>query len=370
MRLDDLLRYSTLYVKDGSEAVVAEGQLTPETLVKHSKNADFFVRTVTEGPMQGKSIAVEWGDDVVEMIYRWSAERNKPLSEQLARKVYSWFSPKTEPAVEKFWWNDIVAQVADGSLQTAVENSLPRLLLPGLIQKNAAERYHAGYDQRPAYTYYYREVRDGDWLCLQYWFFYAFNDWGASFDGMNDHEGDWEGMALYFRIGRNGKPQEPPAYVTYADHESCQTKPWDDDDITRIGNHVVGYVGAGSHATYPKAGRQPLMAIYNLFDYATADGITVDHSDWEHRIDLDDVPWIGKFNGSWGTRYWMQTRYLRTTLQLALGALPVLSTLTVRVPDEIELPGVSAPRGPIGPHREQYANPVRWAGVAELEKTG
>jgi hypothetical protein len=33
------------------------------------------------------------------------------------------------------------------------------------------------------------------------------------------------------------------------------------------------------------------------------------------------------------------------------------------MPAEIELPGVSAPRGPVGPHRPQYASPVAWAGV-------
>ena len=29
-------------------------------------------------------------------------------------------------------------------------------------------------------------------LCLQYWFFYAMNDWRSSFGGINDHEADWE----------------------------------------------------------------------------------------------------------------------------------------------------------------------------------
>lgn len=367
MRLEDLMRYSALYVKDNDRPIVREGDVTPDMLVRSGGNRDAFVRTVTDGPLWGKGIAAEWSEDVVELLYRWSVDQQRTLPEVLAQRVYSWFSPKTEPAARKFWWNGLVAQVSDGALQT-VDNGLPRLVLPGVIQRNAAERYRAVDPQKRAYTYYYRGLRDGDYYCLQYWFFYAFNDWGNRFGGMNDHEGDWEGMSLYFRIGRNGKPQEPPAYVTYADHESCQTKAWDDDDVTRIGTHPVGFVGAGSHATYPKNGKQALMAIYNLFDYATADGETIDHDDWVHRIDLDTAPWVGQYAGSWGTRYWLQTRHLRTALQLALGALPVLSSLTVNVPDEIELPGVSAPRGPMGPHREQYAHPVRWAGVDKIEE--
>jgi hypothetical protein len=368
MRLDDLLNYSALYVKDQEEPVVSEGSVTPRMLATMGKDDNFFVRTVIDGPILGKNIAAEWGEDVVELVYRWSANQQPTLSDALAAKAYRWFNPKTKPAVGKFWWNGLVQQATDGSLQTAVENTLPRLILPGIIQKSAAERYHANNDGDPDYAYYYREVRDGDFLCLQYWFFYAYNDWGNRFGGMNDHEGDWEGIALYFRIGRNGQPQEPPAYITYADHESCQTKTWDDPDITRYGNHVVGFVGAGSHATYPKQGTQPLLELFKLFDYATADGKTIGYHSWKHRINLDAVPWVGQYAGSWGTRYWLKTRHLRTALQVALGSMPVLSSLTVKVPDEIALPGVSAPLGPVGPHREQYAHPVLWAGIAALEK--
>lgn len=367
MRLRDVMRYSAAYAKGEDKPVVREGDVTPETLIRVARSDTHFVRTVIDGPLFGTSVAEEWGDDVMELLYRWSATPITGLPEKAARTVYSWFSPKTKLATEKFWWNELVRHAADGSLQAAAENTLPRLVLPRIVPTNAADRYHNGGSRRPGYAYYYRELRDGQFHVLQYWFFYAFNDWGNRFGGMNDHEGDWEGMALYFRIGRNGQPQEPPAYIAYADHESRHTKPWTHPDVGRVGNHPVGYVGAGSHATYPQAGKQSLMAIYNLFDYATADGPTIDHDAWTYRINLDDVPWVESFGGSWGTRYWLDTRYLRTVTRAALGMLPVVSVLASGIPSEIALPGVSGPRGPLNPHREQVAQPVRWAGVDELE---
>ena len=33
--------------------------------------------------------------------------------------------------------------------------------------------------------------------CLQYWFFYAMNDWRTTFGGINDHEADWETVTVY-----------------------------------------------------------------------------------------------------------------------------------------------------------------------------
>jgi hypothetical protein len=180
---------------------------------------------------------------------------------------------------------------------------------------------------------------------------------------MNDHEGDWEGMMLFFRLDPQGRPQEPPAYVTFADHESRQTKPWGHPDLTLIGLHPVGFVGAGSHATYLEATAHKLLEIYNLVDLAMGDGPTIDHDDWTHRIDLDTVPWLQSYRGSWGTRFWLPTSAAKTLLQLALAANPLGGLVGLAAPNEFELPGVSAPRGPLGPHRAQFANPVAWAGV-------
>jgi hypothetical protein len=296
------------------------------------------------------------------MAYRYAATKPAALSEQLVRKAYSWFGPKTARAVQLFWWNDLVRHVLEESVESAGAGELPRLVLPEDTHESAVELYD---EHRPAYAYYHRQVEDGDFLCLQYWFFYSYNNWGRQFSGMNDHEGDWEGMMLFFRRDGAGRAQEPPAYVTYADHESCQTKPWGHHDLTLVGTHPVGFVGAGSHATYPEAKTHPLMKLYNLYDYATGDGVVIDHDDWVHRIDLAGLGWLGEYRGSWGTRFWLPTKTARDALRIVLGSLPFAGVRRLAVPDEFELPGVSAPYGPVGPHRPQYASPVAWAGLPE-----
>ena len=367
MRVDDMLAYSSLYNKGESRPIVPKGQVTPAHLQKHGRSPELFLRSVETGPLAGQDVVTGWGKGALEMVYRWSAKKPSSLAESLARKAYRWFSPKTEAAAQLFWWNDMLSPVLQETLSGVQANELPRLILPPETQANAAEQYRAGSGSSPAYTYYYRQVRDGAYLCLQYWFFYSYNDWGQSFAGMNDHEGDWECMMLFFRLDRSGRPQEPPAYVTFADHESRQTKPWDHKDFSRVGDHPVGFVGGGSHATYPEAQTHTLIELYDLVDYATGDGVTIDHDEWVHRIDLDSVPWLGAYKGSWGTRFWLRLDQARTMLQIALASMPFTSLVRLTVPSEVELPGVSAPRGPVGPHRQQSANPVAWAGVPENE---
>lgn len=363
MRIDDMLRYSALYAKDQDVPIVPTGQVAPGDLTGRGRSAEVFLRSVEVGPLFGKDVIGGWGSDALELIYRWSAAQRTSLAEHVARQVYTWFSPKTRNAAQMFWWNGLLAQLLRGGAKGLSLSELPRLILPSKMHANALERYRSGFQGTPPYTYYYRQVIDGNYLSLQYWFFYSYNDWGQSFAGMNDHEGDWEGMMLFFRRDALGRPQEPPAYVTFADHDSRQTKPWGHHDLTCIGTHPVGFVGAGSHATYPEAGTHILLKLYNLIDFAPGNGVTIDHDDWVHRIDIDTVGWLGDFQGSFGTRYWLSLSRARTILQLALGSTVFGRLIGLRVPAEIELPGVSAPRGPVNPIRPQYAHPVAWAGV-------
>lgn len=360
MRTEDFLKYSSLYAKDSAKPLVPTGQLTPEQLAKHGQSPEVFVRTVDKGPLTGSEVIQDWSGDTLEMVLRWADETTQNWTDSLAQTAYSWLSPKTLKATQLFWWNDLISNVVKGAVKSASPNALPRLVLPPETQNSAIDRYRSA--QAP-YTYYYREVKDGNYLCLQYWFFYSYNNWGQSFNGLNDHEGDWECMLLFFELDGN-RPKEPPAYVTYADHESRQTKAWAETE--RVGSHPAGYVGAGSHATYPGAEEHILMKAYNLVDRANGNGVTIDHDDWVHRINLDEAAWLGTFKGSWGTRFWLSTAAAKTALQLALAATPLsgLVGLTVSA-REIELPGVSAPRGPVGPHRAQYATPVQWAGLAK-----
>jgi hypothetical protein len=81
-------------------------------------------------------------------------------------------------------------------------------------------------------------------LALQYWFFYAFNDFN------NLHEGDWEMIQLVFDAGnaRDALSQAPVA-VGYSSHEGAERADWGEDKLTLVDDtHPVVYPAAGSHA--------------------------------------------------------------------------------------------------------------------------
>ena len=61
-------------------------------------------------------------------------------------------------------------------------------------------------------------------LALQYWFFYAFNDFN------NTHEGDWEMIQLVFDAADAAEAlDEEPVEVGYSSHEGAERAAWDDD---------------------------------------------------------------------------------------------------------------------------------------------
>ena len=358
MAVDDFVGYSALRAKGNESILVDRGKLTPELLTRgREQRDDLFLQSVPAS-LADQNVASRWSKEVVELLADLPSVTSNWQME-VAKVAYRWFSPKTQDATKLFWWNDLVMRQLGSGLRS--RKDLPRLDLPSEIREAAVESYQASQPRRPNYTYYHRTTRDGQYLCLQYWFFYAYNDWATSFGGMNDHEGDWEGMYYFFELDDAGNPKEPPAYVTYVGHHSRLTKPWGHHDITLAGNHPVGYVAAGSHATYPERKEYDLMKVYDLVDYATGDGAIIAPGDWVRRVDLDRQPWTRAFLGGWGTRYWLPLSWAKQTLGFLRSQA-----------DEIGLPGVSAPRGPRyaddGKVRPNWLSAVSWAGILDLEK--
>ncbi|HEU0248689.1 MAG TPA: hypothetical protein VFR38_16555 [Gaiellaceae bacterium] len=81
-------------------------------------------------------------------------------------------------------------------------------------------------------------------LALQYWLFYAFNDFN------NTHEGDWEMIQLVFDAtdAREALGTEPRE-VGYSAHEGAERAAWGDDKLELVDEtHPVVFPGAGSHA--------------------------------------------------------------------------------------------------------------------------
>jgi hypothetical protein len=167
--------------------------------------------------------------------------------------------------------------------------------------------------------YYGRVVRDGGYTVLQYWHFYAFNDWRSTFHGVNDHEADWETVAVYL-VGEGDGLR--PAWVAASSHDHAGAvlrRRWDDPGLHLEGDHPVVFPGAGSHSGAFIPGDYVVSVEIPVFrravarvrrwssstaaglavpfvDYARGDGVAVGPGHprpWRLELIDDDTPWIG-----------------------------------------------------------------------------
>jgi hypothetical protein len=82
-------------------------------------------------------------------------------------------------------------------------------------------------------------------LALQYWLFYAYNDWN------NLHEGDWEMIQLVFDADDPGEALAgEPVLVGYSQHEGAEEAEWGDEKLELVDGRPVVYPAAGSHANF------------------------------------------------------------------------------------------------------------------------
>jgi hypothetical protein len=305
MSVDDFLTYTALYVKGQHTPVIPRSRVVLDDLTHRYSSRETFLRSVAGGPIRGAEIVSEWGVGAIHLIYEWSQRPAVAWTEELARSAYDWFSEKTRAATRLFWWNSLLLPKAHADKKGGIQEKLPRFQLPQEVRRSAIESYEASQGKDRNYTYYYRTVQQAGYL----------------------------------------------------GHHSRITKPWTHHDVEKVGTHPVIYVSAGAHASYPEAKQYPLVALYNLIDYATGKSFTLDHDGWRGRINLGKVPWLSAYLGSWGTRYWLPLEWAQKTLGL----------LVLSIPGEVDLPGVSAPRGPKfsdeGGERETWCNPVAFAGI-------
>lgn len=365
MAMDDFLSYTALYRKGERRPKIARGKVTAADLLRRGGD-EMFLRSVEGGPLIGAEVAGQWGTATLKLLREWTSRPAIAWTPSLAQAAYRWFNAKTSAATRRFWWNDLIFSGLARALGTDIgRDDLPRFVLPGDMRRAAIDAYDESQGDRPRYTYYHRTVREGSTLNLQYWFFYAYNDWGNGYGGFNDHEGDWEGFHVFFKLD-GGRPIEPPAYVCFLGHESRLTKPWEHPEVEKVSTHPVIYVAAGSHASYPQPKIYPLVELYNLIDYATGDAAIVDHDAWVNRIALEDGnrQLLLDYQGSWGTRYWLNLGWLQTAVRSVTAAGELVARA---LPGEIVLPGVSAPRGPrfsaAGDERESWRSPLAFAGI-------
>ena len=206
--------------------------------------------------------------------------------------------------------------------------------VPGGTAAAAQQDYRAQADPDSC-PYYGRVTRDRGFIALQYWFFYAMNDWRSTFGGVNDHEADWEQVTVFL-------PDPPdlscrPAWVAFSSHDETGDdlrRRSDDPDLQWRDTHPVVFVGAGSHSGAclpgdylvtvepPSLGRL-LAALRHLsrlllpwtrehagtafglpfIDYHRGDGPGVGPGEakkWRPVLIDDQTPWLRDYRGLWG----------------------------------------------------------------------
>ena len=213
---------------------------------------------------------------------------------------------------------------------------LARGKVPGSLARRSVARYRSMSTESTEHPYYGRVVRTATWTALQYWFFYAFNDWRSGFNGANDHEADWEQVIFYLDTDPDGRAV--PVWAAYAQHDyhgRDLRRRWDDaEQLDLVGDHPVVYAGAGSHASYFRPGEylaeQPMrlptiiQRIANAFsrmmsgrrgggearmlsiafvDFARGDGPSIGPGEkrtWSPVVMDENQPWVRGYSGLWG----------------------------------------------------------------------
>ena len=254
---------------------------------------------------------------------------------------------------------------------------LIRGAVPGGVTFAAVTRFRERVDNGGA-TYYGRVTREGGYTILQYWFFYAMNDWRTIYGGVNDHEADWERVTVY--VVENPDGTTSPVWVGASSHEyhgDDLRRSWQDPDLHRDGDHPMIYVGAGSHSHQMLPGDYLIQVDPSILrglvrfwrrltsrlfradsainrhgigvpfvDYARGDGERLGPGgdrEWNAVLIDDETSWVKGFRGLWG----------RDTGDF--------------------FDGERAPSGPRyerdGTIRRSWADPLAWVGLQKVAPT-
>lgn len=233
----------------------------------------------------------------------------------------------------------LVSRIIDAGFALAL---LGRGRVPAAVAALAEKKSRAIDASGECFAYYARVIRAGGWIGLQYWYFYRYDDWRTGFEGVNDHEADWESISIYLYEEADGTVK--PRWAVFSCHEfsgSDLRRRWDDaSQLELIGDHPVAYIGAGSHAHYFNPGEYlieaevppmrrfagAIQAIRGFWakavrrettsgpavrsilsipfvEYARGDGLSIgpgQDREWQAVL-LDPLPtWLTQFRGLWG----------------------------------------------------------------------
>jgi hypothetical protein len=262
---------------------------------------------------------------------------------------------------------------------------LARGRVPGGDVEGGRVMYGRFMEKGERFKYHGRVVRQDGWIVLQYFLFYAFNDWRSNFFGANDHEADWEKVMVFLSETESGEVR--PEWVAYAAHEETGDdlrRRWDDPEIEKSGEHPVVYVCAGSHASRYSRGEyltelafplpRSLAAVRRFarrFWYITLRQYT-DESSAELPYERFTIPFVdygrgdGLSVGPGQDREWDPPRLMQDPLPSWVAGYRGLWGLYTRDPFE----GEDAPAGPMYNRDKtickEWYDPVGWAGLDKV----
>ena len=304
-----------LYVPDSlDEEVVPEGALTIEGLVERREapfGSLFYLRFVGQLDLQESAKAL-------------AGQR------ELAKRQQSEF----HAGVGRLARGGLLPRLIDGLFSLSL---LLRGNVPGATAAAAALKYAELREQDGKYVYQGRVARQSGWTICQYWFFFAYNPWRSGFHGVNDHESDWEMISVYLFEEAGRLVPEWVAYASHDFHGADLRRRWDDHyDLELEGQHPVVYAGAGSHASYFRAGEYqaevPIPAPQRIkklaealggfwrtrlgqgdekksplripfIDFARGDGLAIgpgQPNEWTPNLVDETTSWASKYRGLWG----------------------------------------------------------------------
>jgi hypothetical protein len=329
MDVEPYVRACSLWVRHPDEeavCVVPQGKLTLETLGQQpldSADAVHYLKIPAPEKSRKRGLWARLFPRRAARVPDWPKETFRAGRGRLARVGY-------------------ISRLADALFSLA-------LLLRGKVPGGGVEGPRVFYgglmEKEEHYQYHGRVVRQDGWIVLQYWLFYAFNDWRSNFFGANDHEADWEKVFVYLSESDSGEMR--PEWVAYSAHEETGDglrRRWDDPELEKSGEHPVVYACAGSHASryfrgeylteleFPlprafAAARKVARSLwyrtlrqysdeysaetpYELFtipfvDYGRGDGLSVgpgQDREWDPpRVMMDPLPsWVSGYRGLWG----------------------------------------------------------------------
>jgi hypothetical protein len=173
-------------------------------------------------------------------------------------------------------------------------------LNPGCDYERWARRLSEG-EAPTVYAHVVGDPRHPGELALQYWLFYAYNDWN------NLHEGDWEMIQLLFEADDAAEALETePTRVGYSQHEGAEQADWGEDKLELVdGTHPVVHPAAGSHANFFEEGLYLGRSAEQGVGCDDTTGPTIELQPAVVTIPSDPAeaveayPWID-FEGRWG----------------------------------------------------------------------